>query len=760
MLGNAGSLFGTTVITSALGFAFWALAARLFNPHAVGFGSAAISAMTVLGTIGMFGLNTLLIGELPHRESKAALVSAALVTAGIGSLLLGLGFALVAPVFSRNFAGISSPTHLALFVSGVTIIGVTMVFDDATIGLLRGRLQLWRNFLWASLKLSLLPVAAFFLHDKFGTAIVAAAVAGAMLSMCVLAIQFLITRQPVFHRPDWGVLRRLRGLTFIHNWLNLAIVLPSLSLPVLVTIAVGAYENAAFYVAWMVTNFLRFVPVALSKVLFAVAAGDVQALRPKLRFSLRMSMLIGIPGMVVLCLAAPVILGFFGASYVKTGVLSLVLLSLGYLPSITKVHYIAVCRATGQLKHAAVVLTCTACLILVVAFCGGRMGGLTGLNIALLAACTFEGLVTAPRVIRTATARKPGRHRGQRSRTSADKYPLASPAYLQRPEGSVNGHSYSSRPSPDLTREQGHSPNGANGGRGRADASRPDAGRSNGYQSDPLQSGSGTVSDPSYSVPQQPYSGLARSVDLARQGDERHGYENAGGVWAQTTSGYEPRPANGSVNGRSDSSSRPSPDHTHEQGHGPNGANGGRGRPDASQPDAGRSNGYRSDTLRPDPLRSGSGPVSDPSYPYAQQPYSGPARSVDAAPRGGRHGYENPGGIWVQANPSHDPRPANGDWSLGQFGRNGVRDDIRTTRLYLPDELPRFWGMQDYSSAHLRPNMWPRATPVHPAIADYAQDFGPDPPMDLLSPVTTTTIYVANPQLVILSFHGDAACGG
>ena len=142
MLDNAGSLFAAFVITSALGFVFWALAARLFNPHAVGFGSAAVSAMTVLSTIGMFGLNTLLVGELPQRKSKGALVSAALVIAGVCSLLLGLGFALVAPVFSRNFAGISSPGHLALFVSGVTIIGVTLVFDDATIGLMRGQLQL------------------------------------------------------------------------------------------------------------------------------------------------------------------------------------------------------------------------------------------------------------------------------------------------------------------------------------------------------------------------------------------------------------------------------------------------------------------------------------------------------------------------------------------------------------------------------------------------------------------------------------------
>jgi O-antigen/teichoic acid export membrane protein len=411
ILGNAGSLFGTTVVTSALGFLFWALAARLFTPHAVGFGSAAISAMTVLSTIGMFGLNTLLIGELPHRKSKGALISAAMVTAGAGSLLLGLGFALIAPLFSRNFAGISSPAHLAVFVSGVTVIGMTLVFDEATIGLMRGRLQLWRNFLWAFLKLLLLPLSAFILHDKFGTGIVTSWVAGAALSMCILAIQFLIRRQSVFHRPDWGVLRGLGGLTVIHNWLNLAITLPWLALPVLVTITVGPYANAAFYAAWMVSNFLRFIPTALSTVLFAVAAGDVRALLPKLRFSLRMSILIGIPGVAILCLAAPVILGLFGTSYVKTGVVSLILLSLGYLPSVPKVHYIAVCRATGQLKRAAIVLTGTALLVLIAAFCGGRIGGLTGLGIGVLAASSFEGLVTAPRVIRAATARQRGRHR-------------------------------------------------------------------------------------------------------------------------------------------------------------------------------------------------------------------------------------------------------------------------------------------------------------------------------------------------------------
>jgi len=45
LLTNAASLLATTGVTSVLGFAFWAFAAREFSPQAVGYGSAAVGAM-------------------------------------------------------------------------------------------------------------------------------------------------------------------------------------------------------------------------------------------------------------------------------------------------------------------------------------------------------------------------------------------------------------------------------------------------------------------------------------------------------------------------------------------------------------------------------------------------------------------------------------------------------------------------------------------------------------------------------------------
>jgi O-antigen/teichoic acid export membrane protein len=415
ILGNASSLLATTIVTSALGFAFWALAAHLFSQRAVGLGAAAVSAMTVLGTIGMLGLNTVLIGELPRRTSRAGLVSAALLAAGFGSFVLGLGFALIAPLLDKRFAEISgSPGQAALLTAGVVLIGVSLVFDQATIGLLRGGLQLWRNVIFAVAKLVLLPVTAIVLHDQAGVGIALSWVAGTAVSLLVVVLQLWLTGKPALPRPDWGVLRGLGRLTMTHNWLNLAISVPWMLLPVLVTVTVSPSAAAAFYAAWTLSGFLRVVPTHLATVLFAVASGDPQVIARKLRLSLRISFLVGIPGIIGLIACAHLALTFFGASYAAAATIPLWLLALGYLPTIPKVHYIAVCRATGHIQRAALVLTLTATMEVAAAVAGALAGGLDGLSLALLAALMVEGLVTTPRVVRAARGR--GRHRPAGSR--------------------------------------------------------------------------------------------------------------------------------------------------------------------------------------------------------------------------------------------------------------------------------------------------------------------------------------------------------
>ena len=187
-----------------------------------------------------------------------------------------------------------------------------------------------------------------------------------------------------------------------HNWLNLAITVPRSLIPVLVTVIISPAANAAFYAAWMLSGFLYIVPTHLSTVLFALAAADPKVIARKLRVSLRLSALIGLAGMAVLGVGAHLALSLFGASYARAATVTLWLLVIGYIPAVFKVHYIAVCRASGRIPRAAAVLTLAAVAEVAAVAVGGAAGHLDGLAIALLAVFAAEGLVTAPAVIRAA----------------------------------------------------------------------------------------------------------------------------------------------------------------------------------------------------------------------------------------------------------------------------------------------------------------------------------------------------------------------
>ena len=388
-----------------LGFVFWAVAARLFDQKSVGSGSASISAMTLIGTIGMFGLGTILIAELPRRKEPGGLISAALIASTVGSLVLGLVFAVVAPHVSRQLSGIGgSPGRIGLFAAGVALTALTLVVDQATIGVLRGGIQLMRNTVFAVLKLILLPVAAFTIHDTLGTAISLSWVAGMALSLLPVLVRVQLTKTGL-PKPDWHVLRAMGKTVLAHNWLNIAISVSNLIMPVIVTAVVSPTANAAYYVASMLAYFLYLIPTSMSMVLFAIAAGEPEKLAEKLRFSLRVSWIVGIIGMAVLGLGSRLLLGVFGAGYTSIATWPLILLILAFIPAVPRTHYVAVCRAQNKIPLAAVVQTFGAALEIIGAIIGAKLSGLVGLSAGLLVARFVLGLMTTPAVLRASLYR-------------------------------------------------------------------------------------------------------------------------------------------------------------------------------------------------------------------------------------------------------------------------------------------------------------------------------------------------------------------
>ncbi len=406
MLFNTGSLATTSLVTSVLGFAYWWLAAQRFPPAAVGFASAAISAMTLIGTVCILGMGTLLIGELPRQRGKEmSLISAALLLVGGVAGLIGVLFAIVAPSISSNFMPLrSDPLDIAVFAIGVSLTSTSLVFDQALVGLLRSDLQLWRNTLFAVAKLVVLFVSATMLLHPLSMAIYATWAFGNILSLSLL-IGLIVSRRKWpghFFRPEWNLLRQLSTTAMQHHMLNLVLQAPPLIMPVLVTVLLSATTNAWFYVSWMIANIGTLIPYALTTALYATNATQSEMLAHKVRLTLGLAIVLCGLIYTFLLLGSQQVLGLFGQSYAEQALWSMRILALGVFPRIIKDHYVTINRIHRRMSQAIVPMLFGGLLELSMATLGAHFGGLPGLSFGYVLALCSEAIYGAPTVYHAA----------------------------------------------------------------------------------------------------------------------------------------------------------------------------------------------------------------------------------------------------------------------------------------------------------------------------------------------------------------------
>lgn len=404
IVANAGSLSGTTVVTALLGFAFWGAAARLFPPDVVGYGSAAVSATMLLGTIGTLGLGTALIGELAvKRQRRGPLVAAALLASATGSTMLATGFVLA--TFGSSETITSTPwLGVALFVVGVGLTGATLVLDCAFIGMLRGGLQLHRNVAFSIAKLVVLYGVGTFGRDWGTTGIVMSWTIGIIFSIVWVAVLLRARGERIQHLPVTNSIGPLVRSAAPHNWLNLALESPHLVTPILATTLVSATSGAAFYAAWTMLSLLYILPFHLGTVLYATGSADPRSVGEQLRFTLRVSVLGGLVGVPGLVLLGPVVLSLFGPLYHDLGTTPLRLLALGFIPMVVVAHFVALCRIRRRVVLAASVLTIGGLIELAAATAGALSAGLLGLSAGVLAGKCLQGASMVHSVVRAARA--------------------------------------------------------------------------------------------------------------------------------------------------------------------------------------------------------------------------------------------------------------------------------------------------------------------------------------------------------------------
>jgi O-antigen/teichoic acid export membrane protein len=284
-------------------------------------------------------------------------------------------------------------------VLGIVATAGFLVLDEGLVGMLAGGVQLIRNAYFAAGKLALLAACALTPLTVTATGIVGVWVAAAALSLIAVAVSVRRRGLAGSLRPDFGRLRAVRGLAMDHNLLNLALFLPRTVLPLIVALVVSPEANAGFYAAWMIITVLAMIPSHFATALFAVAR-DPDALRSKVKVALVTSLAVGVPVSLLIAVERDRILAVFGGGYAALGAASLGILALTYVPTVVRQLYIAVSRATGQVRRATRIALGAGAVEVAAAATAGATGGLTRLALALAMVFTLEAAVMAPTVLR------------------------------------------------------------------------------------------------------------------------------------------------------------------------------------------------------------------------------------------------------------------------------------------------------------------------------------------------------------------------
>jgi O-antigen/teichoic acid export membrane protein len=402
MLANSATLAVSAGITAALGFLYWWVAARYFEPRSVGLAAAAISMMNLVALAGEFGLGPLLIGESQRRPKDSPhLIAAALIAALFSSGLLGLLYVVLVNL-SPNVFGRSLDTGISdvLFIAGCSLAGFALVLDNAYAGLLRSSLHLYRNGLFSASKLIILVAIALAMSvQEQAEMIFLAWTLGLLLSIAVLVAH---RGHRIWYTPNFGLLWFLAPTVLRHHLLNVATLAPGLILPLLVTVALSAEDNAVFYASWMVLSVILLVPASLTTILFTVGAAEPQAIADRMKCSFLICALTSVVAAIGLYFCSGLILSFFGPVYASQGEAILQVLGLSVFAVTVKAHYVAIQRINDRLLSAFIVVGAGAILEMILSVAGGRMGGLLGFAQGWVIAVYLEALVVTPVLLRAA----------------------------------------------------------------------------------------------------------------------------------------------------------------------------------------------------------------------------------------------------------------------------------------------------------------------------------------------------------------------
>lgn len=408
------ALICNSALTAILGIAYWLVAAHLIRRADLGRGSALLSALLVVSALAQLNYSRALSGLLPKAGNNATKVLARAYTfVVILSIILGLAFAILAPLVSSKFSYVNAlPAFALLFALSVPLCSIFSLEDTVLATVRRAEIIPFENSAFGVLKIMLLLPLALLHVMPTSLAIVASWTLPLVLIITPINIYLfgrgvpqavttfpenLTGKEGTWVRYDFG------GYLF---WL-----LGTLPLPVVAVIVLGPVSTAIFYIPFTVATAIDVLSLNLGNQLTAEMSRTRSEFKdPTILFVWRVWIAVGALSLGLIVMA-PYVLDLFGAQYRSAGTAVFRVLMLAALPRSILFLSIAATRArAASAKYRAggpiiLLLQATTCILtlgisLLTMHFWGIIGMAFGWTIASTVGATIAIVAVRPPVLR------------------------------------------------------------------------------------------------------------------------------------------------------------------------------------------------------------------------------------------------------------------------------------------------------------------------------------------------------------------------
>jgi O-antigen/teichoic acid export membrane protein len=332
---NAAHLISGVGISYILGFLFWVIAVRFYDPSSIGLTFALLSILGIFTMIAELGFSMGLIRFIPNAgKDENLLINTCFTVSSLISILLAIVFIIGLPIWGTAFIPLFDiPLFSFIFIIFSIFFTIFFILPHIFLAKRITKFIVYINSIAGVIKIGLFFIIIFISRSVFGLFFISGL--SIFLGILIGIYVFLPKVTPSFHLVpiiNFKWLREIRNYSTVNYASNIFLQLTPLILPLIIVNNLGPEMNAYFQMSWTFIAITQVIPAALFNSLFVESTYEEKINKVSLKKAIFMMFALLIPISILLLLIPGIILSIYGTIYAEQGTSLLRILTLSIIP--------------------------------------------------------------------------------------------------------------------------------------------------------------------------------------------------------------------------------------------------------------------------------------------------------------------------------------------------------------------------------------------------------------------------------------------